>query len=116
MSLYIHNRAPNDRIRVGVYNGVDIVKSYINLKARFKATYFTNRGGVENEQDIREQPPQGMDPADWRRHVEFYVSEASVRLARVNTDNQALQVDIARQGRRSFAERRHEVVSYFLRS
>jgi len=86
MRPWIYNRHPNDVIRAGVKNGVNgqLLKGYRNGKARFKDSYFTNRGGLDNVVSLREQPPRGMDPRDWNKHVDFYVSESGLRRSEIS--------------------------------
>nr|XP_043616207.1 uncharacterized protein LOC122588134 [Erigeron canadensis] len=51
----------------------------------------------------------GIDPQDWNKHVDFFVSEGYVRRSQVNKANRALQSNIPTQGRTSFAQRQRGI-------
>nr|XP_043614400.1 uncharacterized protein LOC122586481 [Erigeron canadensis] len=78
-------------------------------KSRFKNESFVKKGGVKSVGNIRANPPAGIDPQDWNKHVDFFVSEGSVRRSQVNKANRALQSDIPAQSRTSFAQRQRGI-------
>nr|XP_043613892.1 uncharacterized protein LOC122585833 [Erigeron canadensis] len=84
----------------------DALKIYRDKKAKFKKTWFTDRGGSQRLAELEGQPPYGMPPQVWSYLLGYWTSEPRLIAAQRNTTNRQQQNNfVSTHGRQSYAQR-----------
>ena len=99
-------------IRKGLNSYFSII--YKNQKFKFGKLHFTNRGGVENAEALREQPPSNYGVEEWQQFVDFRCGESFKKRSNANKGCRAKQETVVRHGRKNLAQIRYDNVRCFI--
>ena len=98
-----------------IVNGVSMLcaKLYSSNKFKLKERYFTNRGGHNCVEELRQQPPHDMSHDSWNKLIDYYTKEENVHRSKVNYANKTMQPYPSCHGSKAYVETRYERVSRF---
>lgn len=87
---------------------------YRDNKYDLKRDYFTRKGGAARVDEIRRNPPPNLEPAEWKKYVNQYMTEKAQTRSTVNKENRKKNKILSRHGSKSFAASRQEYVRHIL--
>nr|GFD52220.1 hypothetical protein [Tanacetum cinerariifolium] len=87
-------------------------KAYNTNKAAFKAEHWVidPTTGTYNVEKIRRECPENITTSEWDKYIEFWNDPRNIARAAQNRQNRAKSTIISRQGSRSLARLRDEMV------
>nr|GEY95367.1 F-box domain, leucine-rich repeat domain, L domain-like protein [Tanacetum cinerariifolium] len=87
-------------------------KAYNTNKAAFKAQHWVIDPTIEtyNVEKIRRERPENITPSEWDKYIEFWNDPRNIARAAQNRQNRAKSTVISRQGSRSLARLRDEMM------
>nr|GEW79096.1 hypothetical protein [Tanacetum cinerariifolium] len=99
-----------DEINAGIQQHLQ--KAYNTNKAAFKAQHWVidPTTGTYNIEKIRRERPKNITASEWDKYIEFWNDPRNIARAAQNGQNRAKSTVISRQGSRSLARLRDEMM------